>query len=503
MVMSEPRPSLKVSETPSIEQAEGAGYGGVATNLDEIESLLSVKDLERLSLGPSSIRQLLGMPPPEDFFRAALAVSTFRRLSDKLFALWNELFKSYVVSADEQISFRCAGCGKETTLRANAIWSRACLVLGSYYDFCLIRGLKSEKGTLPRAFNINVIEKFGVPAEIKDDHPRVPAGILANHYLRCVATLYFIRALQKAGAPRSVSGPFESLAHRALAMMVGSAASSGPFKVLSERLTYSLIKELSEVYEPELTVDSKYSPGVFSSLRLSEVGLLSRREPRLLKKYGENRVEKLFERQLALILQSFGFFVVETRIGARTVDLICISSSATTRGTFLVEAKTTAEPYNLPVKDERALLEYAAEVRKNLASLPELEFVLIVGHGGAKTLGARLRTLEGKLRLPVRFLSADQLVALRERLPCPLEFSTLKDAVVSSSHVVPPEFVEQIGARVRTQHEAHEQFVRILLHPQETMPPGPKAWGESCTTEPSRGPAEGPSRSNGRALKPE
>ena len=91
--------------------------------------------------------------------------------------------------------------------------------------------------------------------------------------------------------------------------------------------------------------------------------------PHLVKKYGPKVVEERFEQQLNLALQSLGFITVPTRRGARRGDLLCVTSGDTAAA-ILVEAKTSTNPYKLPVADERALAEYATAKRVTLVPFP-------------------------------------------------------------------------------------------------------------------------------------
>jgi hypothetical protein len=81
--------------------------------------------------------------------------------------------------------------------------------------------------------------------------------------------------------------------------------------------------------------DEDHSPGPFSALRLAELSLLAERHDSVKRRYGDKRVEKRFEQQLALLMQSFGFYVVATKTGTRTVDLVCVGGVGEDRLTFL------------------------------------------------------------------------------------------------------------------------------------------------------------------------
>src|SRR6202041_1722740 len=111
---------------------------------------------------------------------------------------------------------------------------------------------------------------------------------------------------------------------------------------------YSLHLQCSVFRWPTRPWSETHSRGPFSLLRLPELQLLASQDPRMQQRYGPKQVEKNFELQLALLMQSFGFYVIRTRVGERTVDLICISGDPTASYTLMVEAKTSKAPYAMP-----------------------------------------------------------------------------------------------------------------------------------------------------------
>ena len=178
-------------------------------------------------------------------------------------------------------------------------------------------------------------------------------------------------------------------------------------------------------------------------------------------------MEKVFEQQLALIVQSLGLYVVSTRTGDRTVDLICISADPSFPMTFLLEAKTTQRPYTLPTDDARALMEYIHEVRTALTTLPPLQFVLIVGPEASSTLSGKLQRLEIKAGLPIRFCTAEDIAHLRDSITGPLPLNELVQRVQLGPWVLPSSFVEDIRIRHERLRETHEAFVRTMLYPRD------------------------------------
>jgi hypothetical protein len=218
--------------------------------------------------------------------------------------------------------------------------------------------------------------------------------------------------------------------------------------------------------EMERTLSSTdwYGKGPFSSIRLSELQAIACRDEAVLKRYGERNVAQVFEHQLALIAQSFGFLVVQTRTGTRRVDLVCISPDPTDPYTVLIEAKSTRKPYALPTDDQRALKEYVEEVRRTLVTLPSLRLVLLVGPSAASTLDRKLTDLERKVGTPVRFIGAKDLAELRDRIAGPVPPRPLRDSAIgAASRILNDQYVTAVVDAVRKTHEAHTKFVDALL----------------------------------------
>jgi hypothetical protein len=188
------------------------------------------------------------------------------------------------------------------------------------------------------------------------------------------------------------------------------------------------------------------------------------------KRYGRKYVERVFEKQLALIMQSFGLYVVSTRVGQSTVDLVCISSDPLERITLLVEAKTTKGNYSLPRKDDRALRDYIDDVRRILTTLPPLSLVLLLGNKPSRTLNAKLGRLETHACVPVRFMPARELALLRERIIGPLPLRIFIREAVARSRIVDATAVTAIVESYDATQAAHRSFVEAMLSTQGTLP---------------------------------
>lgn len=232
----------------------------------------------------------------------------------------------------------------------------------------------------------------------------------------------------------------------------------------ANKLVHGLLDLLKTVYSSERIICNKdHRSGPFSALLTHELALLASRDKRLLSRYGTKQVEKVFERQLALLFQSYGFYVVGTKLGQKTVDLICISSDPRQKMTILVEAKTSGKPYSLPTKDRRALVEYAKDVKKSLTGMPNLEFVLITGPQPGSTLEGRLSELEAEIQTPARYISAKELGALRECMPGTLPMETLRNDIILSDTRILKDLDKSILETHQSRQQAYSLFVNIML----------------------------------------
>lgn len=286
-------------------------------------------------------------------------------------------------------------------------------------------------------------------------------------YLSCVHASYFLR-LAKILSPASSQLPtFESIAHLTAASLAAIARRAEPGSwqqtliddLLASRLALlaNVYSESSDVHDP--TIDAE----PFFSLRLTELPALARRDPAMLKRWGVAQVASVFEHQLAFLVQSLGFYVASSRAGRSVVDLICVSSDPVTRFTFLLEAKSSRTAYKLPADDYRALVDYVADVRASLVSLPELRFVLLAAHEPGSTLATKLNRLQAQVGVPIRFCSALQLARLRGAISGVLQPRLLLRAVLESDIIVADDIVERIVAWDKEQRLATERLVRASL----------------------------------------
>jgi hypothetical protein len=199
-----------------------------------------------------------------------------------------------------------------------------------------------------------------------------------------------------------------------------------------------------------------------SLLVARELGPLARREQLLIERYGEKNVEARFEEQLNLFFQSVGFTVIPATRGQRRVDLVCISTDAAPY-TIIVDAKSSAQPYSLPTKDARALVEYVDRMRAQLKVLPPLKLVLLVGGAPSRSLPNKLREASLECGVPVRYCPAGLLASMRSRLPGNVSSDAFLRHIGSSNDVVSPEAVQRILDKTLALSIAHRDFINDLV----------------------------------------
>jgi hypothetical protein len=438
-----------------------------------------------------------------------------RRAADSFYRSWSHLVSAKDLYLQGEATVPSTG----EMLSGKDLWWRLFLVVGTYYDFSIrlllrtgakgiqtvhpVPGLglakadewvdKANKGDLeavrreyilategnlpteeaePLRSKLLSLFKVGSIEEAGDailwDMDRTLAAFFAGTYITALTTAVFGELLRRTDLPLELIEDMDGISHRTAAVVFGGPHSSGrwPPQVLklSQRLVATVFEQWVRIYDRPDS-DKRHKIGPFSSIRLTELAPLANRDARMSKKYGNKRIEKVFEQQLALIVQSFGLYVVSTRTGQRTVDLICISADPTARFTFLLEAKTSARPYALPRDDARALLEYIREVRGGLTTLPPLHFVLMVGPSSSATLEKKLQGLEAEAGLPIRYCSADELAQLREVVAGPLPLNDFADHLLLASRVVPAGFAQTMRSRVDELRSSHEALVRTMLAP--------------------------------------
>jgi hypothetical protein len=473
---------------------------------------MTASDLRRLAaLDISKTKEaFLDLPVPEDSPLIGATSKALHRAADNFYQSWIHLVSDKELYLQGEATVPSTG----ETLSGKALWWRLFFVVGAYYDFSIrlllrekqtvhplpglglakadewvgklnqdIEAVRQEfislaEGNLPEEeaeelrtklfslFEVTSLEEAG--DTILWDTDRSLAAFFAGTYTTAVTTAVFAELLRHTNIPLELIEDMDGISHRTAAVVFAGPPSSGrwPPQVmeLSRRLIATIFEQWERIYDRPDS-DKSYRIGPFSSIRLAELAPLANRDARMSKKYGSKRIEKVFEQQLALIVQSFGLYVVSTRTGQRTVDLICISADPTAHFTFLLEAKTSGHPYTLPRDDARALLEYIREVRAGLTTLPPLHFVLMIGPSPSSTLEKKLQGLEAEAGLPIRYCSAHELAHLREVVAGPLPLKDFTDYLLLASRVVPSGFAQTMRSRVDELRSSHEALVRTMLAP--------------------------------------
>lgn len=237
----------------------------------------------------------------------------------------------------------------------------------------------------------------------------------------------------------------------------------GSPRTMIENQLRSLLHYSEQIYAEKATARSEAdTDNAFSEKWLKELSLLAARDSRMKNKYGAKQIERRFERHVALLFQTLGFITVPAIPGEAAADLLCIGKDSDTSYSFLVDAKSSKQPYTLPKADQRAIAEYVDATRKSLADLPKLTFVLLVGHGPARTVDNKLGALETSAGVPLRFISAEDLANLREQLPGPLRATLFRQVLLGSEPVLSSPALSQLPKKLSNLEQTYTEFVRGL-----------------------------------------
>jgi Holliday junction resolvase len=172
-----------------------------------------------------------------------------------------------------------------------------------------------------------------------------------------------------------------------------------------------------------------------SFLQVYELSQLATQTGRMREKYGPKDVEARFEQQLSLALQTCGFRTVPASRGARRGDIICVNDR-NPPAAILVEAKTSAHPYKLPVRDERALIEYAQQLNASSWIAYPLKLICIIGPEPDRNIADRLKRIEMSTQVPTRYCDIKALVGLLARPPVGVTTNDIIEELVGADRVV-------------------------------------------------------------------
>jgi hypothetical protein len=285
-----------------------------------------------------------------------------------------------------------------------------------------------------------------------------------KYYTACLYTSFFLQRASDLNVPGLFHSSFEQQIHASTAQLhlkqtsIEDQAISG----IVHHLVHEQLHFLQRYYSRSGAAWNQ-SGRPFASIRVTDLPLLASQDKIAATQYGRNEVERVFEQQLALVIQSLGFIAVPAKTGQRRADLICISNDGNASYSFLLDAKSSRAPYTLPMKDVRALIEYIRSLKAVSASLPAPSFVLIVGSTPAAGVSSRLKEIEVAAGLPVRFLTAADLTRLRLSLPGPVPARRFQSAIVEAVHVVPQIAITTLIDAWNREQKAHRDLIDALL----------------------------------------
>lgn len=416
---------------------------------------------------PQTSNDLLALPPPSKSWLSRARCRGSFEAAKHFLRYWKNLSRT-TPDGDAQLRYTCTSCGQTHELNGTDVWSREFFIAGVYYDFAVRRllGLQScSDEFFPPGLNLNALISYGQEVNAIETHQTWWARHIIRTYLTSLVSIYFTSLLRRTPRSNLPTPVFERTYHGQLVAMhkCCSEAPERDLRRCGQQLLGSLLGLGSETYEDESGWNKDHRSGPYSAIHLPDLAKIARRDRDLVSRYGKKHLEIAFEQQLSLILQSFGFIVVQTKRGDRTVDLVCLSGDPREQATILIEAKSTGKAYQLPADDQRALLEYVADVQKNLLTLPALRLVLIVGPTAGRNLEKKLAETEAKARVPVRFISAKEFAELREMILGPLPVGEFLSQVLSNESRIIKEIAKPIFEAQRAVHTAHSNLVRTLL----------------------------------------
>jgi len=345
------------------------------------------------------------------------------------------------------------------------LWSGALCAAAIYYDYVVSRVLSEEPlgSPLELVKEDNVSLMLDMSEAFDSKHVSAAAYFVARYLQMYLALGYFRDHASDPfiGAPwisllvyvYSPLGDLARFVRTKGAYPLGGFAIHSVISALAN--TSAVCKAVSEESMKTLERMASASKGV-------DLADLASRAQHAVERFGDKNVGMVFERQLAFLMQSFGFFVSPASRGRRAIDLICISAVPKPY-TLMLEAKTSRRAYYLPAKDARALKEYAINTQAVLSTLPPLKLLLLVGPNPASTLANKLRSLEAEVGVPIRYCEASVLADLRKRLPGPAPAHLFLKGLQLSDHVANGGFADAVARGYERQQATHDRFVQEML----------------------------------------
>jgi hypothetical protein len=432
---------------------------------------MDLQEVANLSI-ESSVSDFCKLPPPDIGLIEKTDAETLHKLTQSFARQWVSLVVGGLELPDDSISSvedGNANVGSDETIR-----DRVLLTLGHYYDSAVRRLLELDRSHPEFRAIAGVHDNtFFLLADCELPEDVTPkegwAFDLTFSYfmgLRTSAYLADIRRIDK--LPQEQFQTVEYMPQRAIRVMVDlmAQAPSQSNYLLAFQLLRTSVQYLDEIYlEKWDQAKTGHKTGIFSQMRLNELSLIAIRDPSVIEKYGVHHLDKLFENQLSLIFQSFGYYVASAKIGERIVDLICISAASDPKMSFWIEAKTSSKSYSLPSKDERAIVDYISSFNSRSSSsiIPPLAFVLIVGSEPSDRLASKLQKLETRLQIPIRFCRAYDIAHLREKILGPIPFDIFQGTVLDAPSVMVQGCFGEIVDWMDRKKERYESFVKEEL----------------------------------------
>jgi hypothetical protein len=428
---------------------------------------------------------LMTLPPPSQIWKTPPSPAVLYKAAARFYGLWIDLLNGDFGYEKERdiVKYRCYRCSLDHECSRGVALQRLLMIVGCMYGY-----FAHQLVTYPHI--TDAVEKadawdFGVPGcsahtfgilkELRGSTGLEWSKPLLENFvgvLQSARILYLARRqdietdMHNDDFERILADSTLGVFHTFERVVTpeGNSRYGMEAAMLARRIMgYSLHLQCSVFRWPTRPWSETHSRGPFSLLRLPELQLLASQDPRMQQRYGPKQVEKNFELQLALLMQSFGFYVIRTRVGERTVDLICISGDPTASYTLMVEAKTSKAPYAMPTKDERALIEYVATVQESLTTSPKLGMVLVVGSAATRGLAVKLRRIENATGVAARFCTAQELATLRESILGPLSPNLIRRELLTAPHVVSESCMNSIIEEVNMRASAQEALVKTFL----------------------------------------
>ncbi|MET0533984.1 MAG: hypothetical protein ABW171_07140 [Steroidobacter sp.] len=282
----------------------------------------------------------------------------------------------------------------------------------------------------------------------------------------CLWGSYVLCLLHHGGERNALTAELESTIHERVNYLL-QTLSTAPDESIEWALKWSLTRDCFDVLCLAYSIKHNRrtvgkAPAGYFDVDTHELTSLAWRDQYASGKYEPRAIDRQFEIQLSLLMQSFGFRVLGAAPGERTIDLLCIPDRPSDTGVLLIDAKTSTDAYQLTTSDERALKEYCVQISSSVTILPRVTDLLIVGPAAAPSLAERLRRLETELGITVRFCSAEALATLRKKLLGNLDQHAFFKALRASPHIVTHEALDSLISRENEKDDTLKAAVKAF-----------------------------------------